>query len=120
MGMANIGHYVAAKWGVLGLVKSLALEVAEHGITVNAVCPTTVSTDMIHNEGTYRLFRPDLPNPTREDAIPAFQSLNALPIPWVEAQDISNAILFLVSDDARYITGEAIHVAAGCTARNAC
>lgn len=120
MGMANIGHYAAAKWGVLGLVKSLALEVAEHGITVNAVCPTTVSTDMIHNEGTYRLFRPDLPNPTREDAIPAFQSLNALPIPWVEAQDISNAILFLVSDDARYITGEAIHVAAGCTARNAC
>lgn len=119
MGMQNIGHYVAAKWGVLGLVKTLSLEVAGNGVTVNAVCPTGVDTDMIQNEAAYRLFLPDNENPTREDAAGAFATLNAQPIPWVEPQDISNAILFLVSDDARYITGEAINVAAGQNASNA-
>ena len=119
MGFPNVGHYVAAKWGVLGLVKSLAQEVAVNGVTVNAVCPTSVDTEMIQNEAAYRLFLPDAENPTREDAAGAFQTLNAIPIPWVEVQDISNAILFLVSDDARYITGEAIHVAAGQNASNA-
>ncbi|MBX5446623.1 SDR family oxidoreductase, partial [Sphaerobacter sp.] len=119
VGMPNIAHYAAAKWGVIGLVKSVALEVAQYGITVNAVCPTTVNTDMIHNEATYKLFRPDLENPTAEDALAAFSGLNVLPIPWVEAQDISNAILFLVSDDARYITGTAVEVAAGMNARTA-
>jgi len=119
VGMPNIAHYAAAKWGVIGLVKSVAMEVAQYGITVNAVCPTTVNTDMIQNEATYKLFRPDLENPTAEDALAAFAGLNVLPIPWVEAQDISNAILFLVSDDARYITGTAVEVAAGMNARTA-
>ncbi|MDI3341334.1 MAG: SDR family oxidoreductase, partial [Sphaerobacter sp.] len=119
VGMQNLGHYVAAKWGVIGLVKTAALEVAPYGITVNAVCPTTVNTDMIHNDATYRLFRPDLEHPTREDATAGFASLNAIPIPWVEPQDISNAILFLVSDEARYITGYAMPVAAGMNARHA-
>lgn len=119
VGFPNIGHYVATKWGVIGLAKSLAMEVASNGITVNAVCPTGVDTDMIQNEAAYRLFLPDAENPTREDAAGAFQALNAIPVPWVEPQDISNAILFLVSDDARYITGEAIHVAAGQNASNA-
>lgn len=118
-GFPNIGHYVAAKWGILGLVKSLAMEVAGNGVTVNAVCPTGVDTDMIQNEAAYRLFLPDNESPTREDAAGAFAALNAQPIPWVEPQDISNAILFLVSDDARYITGEAINVAAGQNASNA-
>ena len=119
VGMPNIAHYVAAKWGVIGLVKSVAMEVAQYGITVNAVCPTTVNTDMIHNEATYKLFRPDLENPTADDALAAFSSLNVLPIPWVEPEDISNAILFLISDDARYITGTAVEVAAGMNASNA-
>ena len=119
VGMPNIANYAAAKWGVIGLVKSVALEVAQYGITVNAVCPTTVNTDMIHNEATYKLFRPDLENPTADDALAAFSSLNVLPIPWVEPEDISNAILFLISDDARYITGTAVEVAAGMNASNA-
>ena len=119
VGFPNVGHYVATKWGVIGLVKSLAMEVAANGITVNAVCPTGVDTDMIQNEAAYKLFLPDKENPTREDAAGAFAALNAQPIPWVEAQDVSNAILFLVSDDARYITSEAIHVAAGQNASNA-
>ena len=118
-GFPNIGHYVATKWGIIGLVKSLAMEVAANGITVNAICPTGVDTVMIQNEAAYKLFLPDAENPTREDAAVPFQGLNAIPIPWVEPQDISNAMLFLVSDDARYITGEAIHVAAGQNAGNA-
>jgi SDR family mycofactocin-dependent oxidoreductase len=118
-GFPNIGHYVAAKWGVIGLVKSLAMEVGQYGITVNAVCPTVVNTDMIRNEHAYRLFVPGAENPTDEQALEAFATLNAMPVPWVEPQDISNAILFLVSDDARYITGNAMPVAAGQNAANA-
>ncbi|MBW0100541.1 mycofactocin-coupled SDR family oxidoreductase, partial [Pseudonocardia sp. KRD-184] len=116
MGFPNIGHYVASKWGVIGLVKSLAQEVGGNGITVNAICPTGVDTTMIQNEAAYRLFLPDLENPTRDDAAPAFQTLNAIPVPWIEPVDISNAMLFLASDEARYITGETLAVAAGATA----
>lgn len=119
LGFANVGHYCAAKWGVIGLVKSVAQEVAGNGITVNAVCPTGVDTTMIQNEAAYRLFLPDAQNPTRDDAAVAFQTLNAIPIPWVEPVDISNAMVFLCSDEARYITGETIAVAAGQNAANA-
>jgi SDR family mycofactocin-dependent oxidoreductase len=119
VGFPNIGHYVAAKWGVIGLVKSLAMEVGAQGITVNAICPTSVDTPMIQNEAAYRLFLPDVEDPTREDAGPAFQALNAIPVPWVEPVDISNAMVFLCSDEARYITGENIAVAAGQNAGNA-
>ncbi|MBA3905110.1 MAG: mycofactocin-coupled SDR family oxidoreductase [Pseudonocardiales bacterium] len=119
MGFPNVGHYVAAKWGVIGLVKSVAREVAANGITVNAVCPTNVDTDMIQNTTAYQLFLPDSENPTREEAAVAFQTLNAIPIPWVEPIDISNTMAFLCSDDARYITGETIAVAAGMNASNA-
>jgi SDR family mycofactocin-dependent oxidoreductase len=116
VGMANIGHYVAAKWGVIGLVKSLALEVGKHGITVNAICPTTVETDMIQNDATYRLFLPGSAEPTLDEAKPAFTAMNAIPVPWVEPIDISNTMAFLCSDEARYITGETIAVAAGMNA----
>jgi SDR family mycofactocin-dependent oxidoreductase len=119
MGYPNVGHYCAAKWGVIGLVKSVAQEVGAHGVTVNAVCPTGVDTTMIQNEAAYRLFLPDAENPTREDAAPAFQGLNAMPVPWVQPSDISDAMAFLCSDEARYITGETIAVAAGQNAANA-
>lgn len=119
MGFPHIGHYVAAKWGVIGLVKSLAQEVGGNGITVNAICPTAVDTDMIQNSAAYALFLPDAENPTREDAAPAFQTMNTIPVPWVEPVDISNAMMFLCSDEARYITGETLAVAAGATATNA-
>jgi (+)-trans-carveol dehydrogenase len=68
---------------------------------------------MIQNEATYRLFRPDLDHPTEADFEPASQAMNALPIPWVDPVDISNAVLFLASDEARYITGVALPVDAG-------
>ena len=114
-GMANLAHYVAAKHGVVGLMKTLANELAPDMIRVNSVHPTSVDTDMIHNEATYGLFMPDKPasEVTRDEAGEIFRSLNALPIRWVDPVDISNAVLFLVSDDARYVTGVQLPVDAG-------
>jgi SDR family mycofactocin-dependent oxidoreductase len=111
----NAGHYVAAKHGVIGLMKSLALELAPDFIRVNTVNPTSVDTPMIQNAPTYALFAPDLPESerTREALAPRFQTLNALPIPWVQPVDISNAVLFLASDEARYITGVVFPIDAG-------
>ena len=113
----NIAHYSAAKHGLRGMMLSLAQELGPHSIRVNTVHPTTVRTDMVTNDMMYRLFRPDLENPTLEDAIPAFSTLNLLPVPWVEPADISNAVLFLASDEARYITAAAIPVDAGSSHR---
>ncbi len=110
----NIAHYVSAKHGVVGLMRTLALELAPHNIRVNSIHPTQVDTPMIANEATYKLFRPDLEHPTEEDFLPASQAMNALPIPWVEPVDISNAVLFLASDEGRYVTGVTLPVDAGC------
>ncbi|MGY1706587.1 mycofactocin-coupled SDR family oxidoreductase [Geodermatophilus sp. SYSU D00697] len=115
MGFPNFAHYVAPKHGVVGLMRTLALELAPHMIRVNSVHPTSVDTDMIQNEATYRLFAPDLDHPTRDQVGERFAALNALPIQWVEPRDISNAVLFLASDEARYITGVTLPVDAGST-----
>ncbi len=82
-------------------------------IRVNSVHPTSVNTDMIQNKPTYELFAPDLENPTKDQVAERFQAMNMLPIPWVEPRDISNAVLFLASDEARYITGVTLPVDAG-------
>ena len=110
---ANIGHYGAAKHGVVGLMRTLALELAPNMIRVNSVHPTGVDTLMIQNDAMYRQMAPGVEHPTREDIAPVLQSLNALPIQWVEPIDVSNAVLFLASDEARYITGVAFPVDAG-------
>ena len=111
--LANTGHYTAAKHGVVGLMRSLALELAPDFIRVNSVHPTNVDTPMFMTEATYRLFRPDLENPTADDMAEASQALNALPIPWLETVDISNAVLWLASDESRYVTGVTLPVDAG-------
>jgi (+)-trans-carveol dehydrogenase len=112
--MPNMSHYVSAKHGVIGLMRSLAVELGQHRIRVNSVLPTNVNTPMFMNEGTFKLFRPDLENPGPDDvAAVAAQFMHVLPIGWVEPEDISNAILFLVSDEARYITGVALPVDGG-------
>jgi SDR family mycofactocin-dependent oxidoreductase len=118
-GSANIGHYVAAKWGVLGLVKSLAVEVAAQGVTVNAVCPTSVDTPMIQNEAFHRLFLPETDEIRVADVEAAYTALNPIPVPWVAPADVSDAVLFLASDEARFITGDALPVALGWNARMA-
>jgi SDR family mycofactocin-dependent oxidoreductase len=101
----HTAHYSAAKAGLIMLMKVLAKELAPHSIRVNTVHPTTVATDMILNEPTYQLFRPDLAHPTREDFEVAARTLNKLPVAALEPADISNAILYLVSDAGRYVTG---------------
>jgi (+)-trans-carveol dehydrogenase len=115
MAFPNMAHYTSAKHGVVGLMRTLALELAADFIRVNTVNPTTVDTDMVNNAATYALFAPDLPEEQRTTANlkERFQMLNALPIPWVEPRDISNAVLFLASDEARYITGVTLPVDAG-------
>jgi (+)-trans-carveol dehydrogenase len=110
---AGLADYKATKAGVLSLVKTLACELAPHLIRVNAICPTAVDTPMIQNEALWKSFRPDLPNPGRDDVKDGFRQMNLLPIPWVEPADISNAIVWLASDAARYITGITLPVDAG-------
>ena len=112
-GSGAMTGYSAAKHGVVGLMRSFSHWLAPHRIRVNSVHPTLVNTIMIQNEQVWGLFDPSNPHPTRESAAPIFQSLNALPVPWVEPVDISNAVLFLASDEARYITGVTLPVDAG-------
>jgi (+)-trans-carveol dehydrogenase len=112
-GIPNTVHYTATKHGVVGIMRTLAQEFAPHSIRVNSVHPTSVDTVMIQNEKTWGLFQPDNPHPDQESAAPVFQSINALPVPWLDPIDISNAVLFLVSDEARYITGVTLPIDAG-------
>jgi (+)-trans-carveol dehydrogenase len=109
----HCGNYVAAKHGVVGIMRSFAVELGQHMIRVNSVHPTHVSTGMIMNEGTWKMFRPDLENPGPDDMAPICQMFHTLPIPWVDPIDISNAVLFFVSDEARYITGVTLPIDAG-------
>jgi (+)-trans-carveol dehydrogenase len=117
-GEPNLGHYAAAKHGVVGLMQSLANELAPDMIRVNTVHPSAVDNDMIHNQALYHQLLPDHQGDiTRQEIEPVFQTLNALPIPWVESVDISNAVLFLASDEARYITGVTLPVDAGASVK---
>jgi (+)-trans-carveol dehydrogenase len=118
-GFENFAHYVSAKHGVVGLMRTLALELAPDMIRVNTVHPTSVDTEMIQNDMLYALFAPDLEpeQRTRETLGERFQTMNALPIPWVEPVDISNAVLWLASDESRYVTGVMLPVDAGSTTK---
>ncbi|AFR50643.1 mycofactocin-coupled SDR family oxidoreductase [Gordonia sp. KTR9] len=109
----NIAHYTAAKAGLVGMMQVLAKELGPQSIRVNTVHPTTVATDMILNDATYQLFRPDLESPKLSDFEEAAREMNRLPVSMVEPVDISNAILYLVSDDGRYVTGTTHVVDAG-------
>jgi SDR family mycofactocin-dependent oxidoreductase len=106
--------YSYAKRQLIDFVKWIAAAADPQGIRVNGIHPTNCNTRLLNNDGIYRTFRPDLENPTREDALPAFATMQLLPnVPYIEPSDISNAVLFLASDEARYITGEFISVDAG-------
>ena len=109
----NTAHYTAAKAGLVGFMKVLAKELAPESIRVNTIHPTTVATGMILNDPTYRLFRPDLDAPTRADFEVAALTLNKLPVAALEPIDISNAVLYLVTDAGRYVTGTTFVVDAG-------
>jgi SDR family mycofactocin-dependent oxidoreductase len=113
----EIGHYVAAKHGVTGLAKALANELAPHNIRVNSIHPSNCRTMMMTNSGVRKMFRPDLEDPSLEDAIEGFGVIHLLDTPWVEPEDVTNGILYLVSDDGRYVTGTQFAVDAGMLAK---
>ncbi|WP_448613688.1 mycofactocin-coupled SDR family oxidoreductase [Modestobacter sp. URMC 112] len=112
----NLAHYTAAKHGVTGLMRTLAVELAPHRIRVNSVHPTTVDTPMVANEPVWGLFLGGVAGATREQAAEGMKALNAMPVPWVEAVDISNAVLYLASDESRYVTGTTTVIDAGAMA----
>jgi SDR family mycofactocin-dependent oxidoreductase len=116
-GLVGVAHYTSAKHGVVGLMRTLANELAPHNIRVNSVHPTNVDTPMIQNDNVRSAFRPDLEHVSREEFAEAACSMNMLPIPWVDAVDVANACLFLASDEARYITAVTLPVDAGSTQR---
>lgn len=109
-GAAGYGH---AKRAVARFVHETALQLAPLNIRVNAVHPGNVDTDMLQNEPMYKLFRPDLPSPTRDEAQTAFGTSHRLPVNTISSGDISEAVLYLASDAARYVTGQQLKVDAG-------
>lgn len=112
-GIQHVAHYVAAKHGIVGLMRTMANELGQYKIRVNTVHPTNVDTIMIQNPGTYSMFAPGDPEPTQDKAMAGFMSLNTLPVPWIDPVDISNAVLYLSSDEGRYVTGVTLPVDAG-------
>ncbi|MFN8225017.1 MAG: mycofactocin-coupled SDR family oxidoreductase [Gaiellales bacterium] len=112
-GAPMIGAYTAAKHGVVGLMRTLALELGPHRIRANTIHPGGIDTAMGLNDAWYRFFLPELENPTRADYEPIMRRINALPVAVVDPVDIANAVVFLASDEARYITGVTLPVDAG-------
>jgi (+)-trans-carveol dehydrogenase len=112
-GLRHTSAYVSSKHGVVGMMRALANEAGELNIRSNAILPGNTNTPLLNNQATWRLFRPDLEDPTVEDVKGTMQSLALLPTPWVEAEDIAHAALWLASDESRFITGVTIPVDAG-------
>lgn len=117
-GTAQSAHYSATKHAVVGLAQSLANELGDRRVRVNTVHPGAVGTAMVINEATFKRLRPDLENPTVADVTDVLAARHLLPVPWVEPVDVSNAVVFLASEEARYITGTQIVVDAGLTAKS--
>jgi SDR family mycofactocin-dependent oxidoreductase len=116
-GCPNVAPYVSAKHGVVGLARTAANELAAHRIRVNTVHPTNVRTPLIDNAVSARIFRPDMAEPTLDDGVVPLQRVNLMDVPWVSADDIADAVLFLASDDSKFITGASIPVDAGSWAK---
>jgi SDR family mycofactocin-dependent oxidoreductase len=112
-GVGNLGAYTASKHGVAGLVKVLVGELGPQGIRVNTVHPNCIDTDMLRGEKIFRLFRPDLEQPTFEDLEPAIATMNAYRMGAIEPVHVSNAVLYLVSDEAAYVSGTQLTIDAG-------
>jgi SDR family mycofactocin-dependent oxidoreductase len=105
--------YLHSKRLLSQYVHNLAAELAPRGIRANVIHPTNCNTPMLQSEPMYKSFRPDLEHPTQADAEPVFYVQQAMKVPWVEPEDISNMVLFLASDEARYVTGTQQRVDAG-------
>ena len=109
--------YTSSKWGVIGLVKAAAQDLAPHGVTVNAVAPGNVATTMAQNDALYRLVRPDLERPTLADVEPVMQMLHVQPVAYLQPEEVTDVVLFLAGPAGRHITGSVIDINAGASAR---
>ncbi|MGV9862274.1 mycofactocin-coupled SDR family oxidoreductase [Rhodococcus koreensis] len=105
--------YMVAKNGVANYMHELARTLAPRQIRANVVHPTNCDTDMLQSDAMYKSFRPDLENPTKEDAALGFPAQQAFPIPWIDPVDVSNAVVYLASDESRYVTGMQMRIDAG-------
>ncbi|MBY4039225.1 mycofactocin-coupled SDR family oxidoreductase [Rhodococcus fascians] len=105
--------YTVAKNGLSAYMHELARALSPRSIRANVVHPTNCNTDMLKSPAMYKSFRPDLDNPTLEDALPVFPVQQAMPIPWIEPEDVSNAVLYLASDESRFVTGMQMRIDAG-------
>lgn len=118
-GYRNLAHYVSAKHGVVGLMRALAVELGPDWIRVNSIHPTSVDTPMVQNPEIFAALAPQLKpeERTRESMSERYLAMNALPVPWIDAVDVANAVVFLASEEARYITGVPLPVDAGATTK---
>jgi len=112
-GSPNIAHYAAAKAGVISLVKTLAIELGDSGVTVNCLCPTTTDTPMVHNRPMWGLFAPDITEPDRDRVRPRYEAMNPMRVAWLDPQEIADVAAFLVSGAGRHISGAVFEVSAG-------
>ena len=108
-GMGRLSHYAASKWGLTGLTKSWAIELAPHGVRVNSIHPTGVNTPM--NDGLAWL------EGKTPEQIAEASAGNLLPVPWIEPEDVAEAVLYLASDRARFVTGTQLVLDAGLLTR---
>jgi SDR family mycofactocin-dependent oxidoreductase len=108
-GMGRLSHYAASKWGLTGLTKSWAIELAPYGIRVNSIHPTGVNTPM--NDGLAAL------EGLTPKEIAERSAGNLLPVPWIEPEDVAHAVIYLASDRARYVTGAPFVIDAGLLSR---
>jgi (+)-trans-carveol dehydrogenase len=116
-GGGYMAHYASAKHGLVGLMHSLSNELAPQWIRVNSIHPGNIRTPMLDNEQFRRMMRPDLPEPTVDDAGEVVGQFHMLPKALIEPRAVSNAVLFLASDEAQYITGAALPIDAGAVAK---
>lgn len=109
----NVGHYAASKHGVNGLMRTLSGELAPYGIRVNSINPTNVNTLMINNPRYNQLFAGNKQDATQLDALGALTTMHALPVPFLDPEDVSAAVVYLACDDGRFITGTTHVIDAG-------
>ncbi|MGV9862978.1 mycofactocin-coupled SDR family oxidoreductase [Rhodococcus koreensis] len=112
-GNANTLSYNVSKHGVVGMMRTLAHEFGRHSIRVNTVHPTSADTPMVMNEAIFGLFDPNNPTPDRESADRSFRTTHVMPVAWIEPRDVSEAVLWLGSDESRYVTGAVLPIDAG-------
>jgi len=113
----GMAAYSASKWGVIGIAKSAALELAQTGVTVNVVAPGNISTPMVLNDALYSLMRPDLENPGLEDVEPVLATLHAQPVALLQPEEVTRAVLFFADEGSNHITGTVLPIDAGAAAR---